>query len=266
MSVVAILLRLSVWMLPSLSADQRQAIVDFETGLFTTQVFDWRAGSLTSDGALSGPRRLSAQPFCIGLNDPLGILPQMPGACASASSGLDPSVFTLFTGWRHATRRARQAIARGEAIFNTRSFVIDNVAGLNGGPADPVAGPIQGGTCTVCHNAPNAGDHTIAMPLDIGIAAAGRRTADLPLYTLRNTTTGETTQTTDPGRAMITGRWNDIGKFKGPILRALAARPPYFHNGSAATLDEVVDFYDTRFHIGLTAQDKADLVAFLNAL
>ena len=66
----------------TLSADQRQAIVDFETGLFTTQVFDWRAGSLTSDGALSGPRRLSAQPFCIGLNDPLGILPQMPGACA----------------------------------------------------------------------------------------------------------------------------------------------------------------------------------------
>jgi cytochrome c peroxidase len=65
---------------------------------------------------------------------------------------------------------------------------------------------------------------------------------------------------------MITGRWKDIGKFKGPILRALAARAPYFHNGSAATLEEVVEFYDTRFNIGLTEQEKADLVAFLRAL
>ncbi len=73
-------------------------------------------------------------------------------------------------------------------------------------------------------------------------------------------------QTTDPGRAMITGRWADIGKFKGPILRALAARAPYFHNGSAATLADVVEFYDTRFALGLTAGEKADLVAFLGTL
>jgi cytochrome c peroxidase len=65
---------------------------------------------------------------------------------------------------------------------------------------------------------------------------------------------------------MITGRWADIGKFKGPILRALAARAPYFHNDSATTLEEVVEFYDTRFSIGLTAKEKADLVAFLQAL
>ena len=73
-------------------------------------------------------------------------------------------------------------------------------------------------------------------------------------------------RTTDPGRALITGKWADVGKFKGPILRALAARAPYFHNGSAATLQDVVQFYDTRFSIGLTAQEKADLVAFLQAL
>jgi cytochrome c peroxidase len=65
---------------------------------------------------------------------------------------------------------------------------------------------------------------------------------------------------------MITGKWADIGKFKGPILRALAARAPYFHNGSAETLEEVVEFYETRFNIGLTAREKADLVAFLRAL
>jgi cytochrome c peroxidase len=53
---------------------------------------------------------------------------------------------------------------------------------------------------------------------------------------------------------------------KGPVLRGLAARAPYFHNGSAATLSDVVEFYNQRFGIGLTAQQKADLVAFLNAL
>ncbi len=65
---------------------------------------------------------------------------------------------------------------------------------------------------------------------------------------------------------MITGQFADVGKFKGPILRGLAARAPYLHNGSAQTLTDVVDFYDSRFHIGFTAQEKSDLVAFLSSL
>jgi cytochrome c peroxidase len=71
---------------------------------------------------------------------------------------------------------------------------------------------------------------------------------------------------TDPGRALITGKCADIGRVKGPILRGLAARAPYFHNGSAATLRDAVEFYDRRFDIGFTEQQKADLVAFLSAL
>ena len=91
-------------------------------------------------------------------------------------------------------------------------------------------------------------------------------TTDLPLYTLTNNTTHDVRQTTDPGRALVTGKWADIGKFKGPILRGLAARPPYFHNGSAATLDDVVSFYNGRFLLGLSVQEHADLVAFLQTL
>ena len=72
--------------------------------------------------------------------------------------------------------------------------------------------------------------------------------------------------TTDPGRALLTGRCNDIGKFKGPILRALAARAPYFHDGSAAGLADLIEFYDTRVEIGLTAGEKTDLRAFLRTL
>jgi cytochrome c peroxidase len=245
---------------------QVQQIVEFETANFTAQVFDIQAGSLAAKGATGGPAALSTQPFCIGVNDPLSILPSMPGACGAPSGGLDTNVFTVFQAWQNAVLSSRRSIARGEAIFNTRTFVIDNVAGLNGGGADPLPGPVASGTCTLCHNTPNVGDHSIAMPLNIGVADASRRTPDLPLYTLQNTATGQTVQTSDPGRAMVTGKWADIGKFKGPILRALAARAPYFHNGSAATLADVVEFYDTRFHIGLTPQEKSDLIAFLGAL
>lgn len=97
-----------------------------------------------------------------------------------------------------------------------------------------------------------------------------RRTPDLPLYTFRNLQTGEIVETTDPGRALITGKWADMSAFKTPGVRGLAARAPYFHNGSAATLDEVVDFYVSPqfkgFPIELTAQQQADLVAFLQPL
>ena len=73
-------------------------------------------------------------------------------------------------------------------------------------------------------------------------------------------------QVTDIGRAMVTGKCVDIGKFKGPILRGLAGRAPYFHNGSAATLMDAVSFYDTRFNLHLSQQDKDALVAFLKTL
>jgi cytochrome c peroxidase len=245
-----------------LSAEQAREIVKFELGLFTAQIQDHRVGSLRVEGAHGGPSALSKQPFCIGINDPLNLLPIMPGACKTSSGGLNPEVFTIFSAWEHESGE-RRAIARGEALF--RSFVIDSVGGLNGGAGDPITGSFNG-TCTVCHDTPNAGNHSVSMALNIGLTDEGRRTPDLPLYSLRNKTTQELTKTTDPGRAMITGSWGDIGKFKGPVLRGLAARAPYFHNGSAATLEDAVDFYDTRFHIGLTAREKADLVAFLKSL
>jgi hypothetical protein len=243
-----------------------RAIVDFELGLFTAQELDHSAGALTVDGGRGGAELLLRQPFCIGINDPLNLLPAVPGACLKSSGGLDPKAFTLFGSWQTGSSPERQAIARGEAIFNTRQFTIANVPGLNAVTGDPVQGPVATGTCTVCHDTPNAGNHSIAMALNIGIADAWRRTMDLPLYTLRHRRTGETVETTDPGRALVTGKWRDVGKFKGPMLRALASRAPYFHDGSAATLADVIEFYETRFAIHLSAQEKADLLAFLMAL
>jgi cytochrome c peroxidase len=250
-----------------LTEQEAQDIVAFETGLFTAQARDNHAGSLGADGAIGGPVALSRQPFFIGINDPVGL--------NSTGAVFDPSAFTLFNAWTGPARpgeqeisRARSAIARGQSIFDTRPIVITGVAGLNNQTFSngvTVPDPFTG-TCTTCHDTPNAGNHSVKAPLNIGLTDPSRRTPDMPLYTLRRTSTGEVLMTTDPGRAMITGKWADIGKFKGPVLRALAARAPYFHNGSAATLEEAIEFYDTRFNIGLTRREKGDLVAFLNAL
>ena len=241
--------------------EQLADIVAFESGLTTAQIRDDVAGLLNDGDAIGGPRILANQRFHVGINDTFGADPT--GAL------FDPQSMGLFGAWTNASSgdssakaAARAAIARGEALFNQKPLTISGVRGLN----DVLGQPSIAGTCSACHNAPNVGNHTVALPLDIGLTDASRRTPDMPLYTLRNKSTGETMQTTDPGLALITGKWADIGKFKGPVLRGLAARPPYFHNGSATTLDDVVDFYDTRFSMNLSAQEKQDLVAFLKAL
>ncbi len=237
-------------------------IVDFESHLVTAQLFDTRAGALNEFGGMGGAHILAQQKFWVGINDALGNDP--------TTDPFDPRVMRLFDAWnnpdsamnRDSRVQARAAIARGQQLFDSMQIDISGVAGLN----DVTGQPVIQGTCGTCHDSPNIGNHSVGAPLNIGIADASRRTPDMPLYTLRNNGTGETIQTTDPGLAMITGKWADIGKFKGPNLRSLAARAPYFHNGSAATLTDVVNFYDTRFNVGMTDQQKSDLVAFLSAL
>ena len=246
-----------------LSDAQRTAIVDYETALYTAQVHDSAASNLIARGAHGGPDLLAAQLFYFGINDVLGADP--------TGAPFTPVVMTDFDAWQGVSgggvHTARQAVARGQALFNTKPFTIAGVGGLNdqffGGQAIP-------GTCTVCHDTPNVGNHSVPAPLNLGLATprplGELDVSGLPLYTLQHTQTGETVTVTDPGRALITGKWEDIGKFKGPVLRGLAGRAPYFHNGSAPSLDAVVNFYDVRFNIGLTDQEKADLVAFLRSL
>jgi len=112
----------------------------------------------------------------------------------------------------------------------------------------------------------NNGTNVNNLLFDIGTASVEARTPDLPLYTIRNRTTGDERQLTDTGRGNVTGLWNDLGRFKTPTLRALAARAPYFHNGIAATLDDVVRHYETHLGFVFTTLERADLVAFLKAL
>jgi cytochrome c peroxidase len=99
-----------------------------------------------------------------------------------------------------------------------------------------------------------------------------RDTARRPVYLINgcpnpfNPGEPESFYTTDPGKALISGLCSDFNRGKGPILRGLAARAPYFHNGAAADLHELVSFYNQRFQMNLTEEQKQELVAFLNSL
>lgn len=73
------------------SLEQLRQIVEFELGLFTAQSHDSGGGSLSTSGALGGPEPLTTEPFCIGINDPLNLLPSMPGACETSSGDLVPA-------------------------------------------------------------------------------------------------------------------------------------------------------------------------------
>lgn len=247
-----------------LTSAQRQSIVDFEMGLFTAQVFDQAAGRLSDLNARGGPEHAAQQAFYFGMNDALA-------GDYRTHAAFDPLVFTLYDAWAnlpdepgdgHRRAEARRAVVRGQALFNTKPIQITQVKGLN----DDLNLPVILGNCTTCHDAPNAGNHSVPAPLDIGLTDTSRRTPDLPLYTLRNKATGALVETTDPGRALLTGKWKDVGRFKGPILRGLATRAPYFHNGSARHLRDVVDFYNQRFGVGFTASEIDDLEAFLRTL
>jgi cytochrome c peroxidase len=239
---------------------QVQDIVNFETSLRTAQAIDFAAGALDVNGASGGPAALAFQQFFIGINDSF---PQSFGFNPSGAA-FSPAIFTLFGAWQTSPLASRASIARGETLFNTKPIRISGVAGLN----DTLGAPALTGTCGTCHDSPNVGNHSFPAPLNIGVGdlTSALDLSYLPVFTLRNNATGETVQTTDPGRAVVTGLWADIGKVKGPVLRGLAARAPYFHNGSALSLDDVITFYDRRFSIGFTAQERADLIAFLKAL
>jgi len=243
-----------------LTPAQRVSIATFETELASAQIYDDEARELNDKSARGGPGAILAQPFYIGINDNFGD--------SQTRAPFSSNVFTIFNAWSNAEGghdEARRAVARGQALFNTKPIAITGVSGINDEPAFGAPATLMG-TCSTCHNTPNGGNHSVVAPLNIGLVDASRRTPDMPLYTLRNKTTGETVQVTDPGRAMIDGKWSHIGRFKGPMLRNLAPRAPYFHNGFAADLDAVVEFYDTRFNIGFTTREKLDMVAFLRSL
>jgi cytochrome c peroxidase len=272
------------------STAQLDDIIDFELGLYTAQSYDNAAESLRANGADGAPRYLAtvlSAMYYPGMNDALGADPDgLP---------FDPNAMQLYSAWAGADgypdalrrEQARRDIAAGETLFDSAPVHISNVRGLNDNPA--LGNPSTfTGTCTTCHDTPNVGNHSFPLPLDIGtghsllpgaetdpnIAAglAELSLPNLPVYWIKGCTNPfnakepESFYTTDPGKALVTGLCSDFNRGKGPILRGLAARAPYFHNGAAADLNELVNFYNKRFQMNLTEQQERELVAFLNSL
>lgn len=256
---------------------QLDDIVNFEMGLTTTQIRSNRVGHLYSDGATGGPMALSTQPYHPGANDSLGHDPSgMP---------FNPTAITLYTAWADSQDEEKRDIAAGEIVFNTAVATITDVRGLNDNPSLNSPASIAG-TCTTCHDSPNVGNHTLPLPLDIAtsrqsvmetnpniIAGLQQLTPpDMPVYEIRGCPDPQNPAhtlvfyTSDPGKGLVTGQCIDVGRGKGLILRGLAGRAPYFHNGSAANLKQLVDFYNLRFQMNLSYQQKHDLIAFLNSL
>jgi cytochrome c peroxidase len=88
---------------------------------------------------------------------------------------------------------------------------------------------------------------------------------------------GLLTEFKDRGRGMVTGKYLDNGKFRAPSLRNIAMTAPYMHDGRFATLEEVIEHYNSGGHIaenydsnmhplGLSASQKVDLINFLHTL
>jgi cytochrome c peroxidase len=239
-----------------LPPEQAVASGDFMFGVIFAQSVDFRAGPLDKGGAKGGPQHLLNQPFFVGINDPAN------------PATFNPKVFNIFDAWgqfasqaaddftdstvkvatntgeglifRHIAR-ARGSIYRGQELFNAR--------------------------CTNCHSVPNVGGHSVVKFFNIGTAEAPNCTTSLlPMLTVQNKTTLETKVVCDLGRALASGLWADIGRFRAPPLRGLAARAPYFHDGQAKDLAAVVNHYNTRFSLNLSFGQKKDLEAFLRAL
>jgi len=176
----------------------------------------------------------------------------------------------------------RQSVARGNALFTSRTFSLAGTANHVG----PHGASATTGTCASCHNAAFAGSSTSQQAMDVGttvvssssngtpdLNALDPAARDLPLFKITcnkdaapHPYLGRVLYTTDPGRALITGKCSDVGSIVTQQFRGLSARAPYFSNGSAKTLREVVDYYDTRFDIHLSASEKQDLTNFLSVL
>jgi cytochrome c peroxidase len=284
------------------------SIVDYELGLTTAQIKDAAAGRLNVDGGFGGPIQLTRDKnsYYPLINDVLGYDP--------TGRIWDPHVITIFDKWSNGIQstgpddacgdapqppasngnssrdRARADIAAGQHIFNCAAGNITTVRGLNDQAlGDNGIGPQSPGSpCTTCHEAPNIGNMSRPLLMDIGTTHSASASLEtdpqilaamqkvdrpmLPLYLISGCPNpfypGQPASfyTSDPGRALISGKCEDLNKVKVPLLRGLAGRAPYFHDGSARTLGQVVEFYDKRFQMHLTQVQKRQLEAFLNSL
>jgi len=242
------------------SRQQIEKIVEYESQVYVAQQAHIFGGPLAEAGGPSGLGVAALRDHRAGV---LG------------DNDYDP-VFGLFTKWK-GDDYYRSSVARGADIFMFRQFWLRDAAHIN---SIGLGNPLKR-TCATCHNAQMTGQDLSAGWVDVGTTnyptwtepSTWAESSELPVFKITcsrdadpHPYLGRMIYTTDPGRALISGRCVDVGSIVMQQLRGLAARAPYFANGSAKTLREVVDFYDRRFDMKLTDGEKEDLINFLGAL
>lgn len=159
---------------------------------------------------------------------------------------------------------SRQALSQALASY-VRTILSGNSPydRLVGGDREALGAEAQAGLalfrgkarCSQCHFGPTFTDESFH---NTGVAVRDGRLAD-------------------DGRFAVTGREADRGAFRTPTLREVGRTAPYMHDGSLATLEDVIDFYDGGGRpnpaldpkvrpLRLTPEEKAAIVAFLRSL
>ncbi len=246
------------------SSRQLEQLVNFELHVYSAQRKDRIGGELAGGSAALTPEAL------------------WHGKAGIFGDTFRTPVFGSFDAWRDAgksgtaqddaTQRAfRASVARGNDVFFTRSFWVRDAMPMNAaGSGNP-----SKQTCVSCHVMQMTGTDATAGWTDIGTTNMpwANESPELPLFKITcdkelppHAFLGRTIYTQDPGRALISGKCGDVGAIVVQQFRGLAARAPYFANGSAKNLRELVDFYDRRFNVRFTEQEKQDLVNFLSVL
>lgn len=249
-------------MLRQLTAEERRQITEFQLSIFAAQQRGPHGEALDAFGATGGPAKLRDSE---------------PGQLGSIGT----PVWSEFAPWEaisadDAKKMApeelafRQSVARGARVFREKMFLITDSAGIN----SPVGfgNPVRN-SCVFCHNMSQMGNDVAPGQVDLGTTTLpfADPMPDLPLFRITCTKKphpfyGKVIYTSDPGFALTTGRCADVGKITLQSMRGLAARAPYFANGSATDLRGVIDYYERRYNIGYTEQEKQDLVNLMSAL
>jgi hypothetical protein len=257
-----------------LSAGQLDKIREFELQLYAAQVFSDGAGALDEP---DGPSGLGPRAMATGADGVLGnnttrfVIP-MEEKWSELPDGGDAE--------ERERNAFRESVQRGHDVFFFRTFWIRDAMHIN---TVGLGNPIKR-TCATCHGMHMTGMDTANGWMDVGTtnhpwaleppeSPWAETLPELPLFKITcradlppHPFLGREIYTQDPGRALISGRCEDVGAIVIQQFRGLAARAPYFSNGSAATLRELVDFYDRRFNIRYTEQERSDLVNFLSVL
>ena len=227
---------------------ERQAPTIYNTAFNPTQFWDGRAGSLEEQ--ILGP-----------IQNPVEMAETLDNVVKKIGKiqGYRDQFQTVFGGGVSMQGIAEAIAAYERTILSTNSafdkYVLGDKTAMSQDAQRGMALFKGKARCILCHNGPNFTDNQFH---NLGVPQVGPKKEDL-------------------GRYYVT-RWpEDTGAFKTPTLRSIVETAPYMHDGAFKTLEEVVDFMDQgggnnsnlsplMRPLGLSAQEKTDLIAFLKAL